>query len=260
NLTRRDELNHERSKFVDTFEAVFFDTSEGAWFDLNYKTGEHYDDAYPSLAVPLFTECYQALNSAMMVDVLETLQRKGLLQFPGGVPASLIKGTNQQWDYPNGWAPINHMIIEGLRKSNNPTLQQRAFELANKWINRNYALYQKDRKMWEKYDVAKEYVRAAKGGEYENQFGFGWTNGVVLDLLVTFSKRAIVKPTGTPVDTHVVVRPDVPAEKTIPIVQYVAPERPSEKLWRFVKRLLIRALVAFLKCRSTNTNSNNEFR
>lgn len=23
--------------------------------------------------------------------------------------------------------------------------------------------------MWEKYDVAKEYVRAAKGGEYENQ-------------------------------------------------------------------------------------------
>lgn len=34
---------------------------------------------------------------------------------------SLMKGTNQQWDYPNGWAPINHMIIEGLRKSNNPT-------------------------------------------------------------------------------------------------------------------------------------------
>lgn len=32
-----------------------------------------------------------------------------------------MKGTNQQWDYPNGWAPINHMIIEGLRKSNNPT-------------------------------------------------------------------------------------------------------------------------------------------
>lgn len=48
-------------------------------------------------------------------------------------------------------------------------MQQRAFEIANKWINRNYALYQKDHKMWEKYDVAKEYVRAAKGGEYENQ-------------------------------------------------------------------------------------------
>lgn len=74
---------------MDTFEAVFFDTREGAWFDLNLKTGEHYDDAYPSLAVPLFTECYHMLNSGMMVDVLETLQRKGLLQFPGGIPARL---------------------------------------------------------------------------------------------------------------------------------------------------------------------------
>ncbi|VDN88418.1 unnamed protein product [Brugia pahangi] len=106
---------------MDTFEAVFFDTREGAWFDLNLKTGEHYDDAYPSLAVPLFTERYHMLNSVMVADVLETLQRKGLLQFPGGIPASLMKGTNQQWDYPNGWAPINHMIIEGLRKLNNPT-------------------------------------------------------------------------------------------------------------------------------------------
>lgn len=72
---------------MDTFEAVFFDDREGAWFDLNSVTGEHFDDAYPSIAVPLFTECYHVLNSPMTFDVLETLQRKGLLQFPGGVPA-----------------------------------------------------------------------------------------------------------------------------------------------------------------------------
>lgn len=48
-------------------------------------------------------------------------------------------------------------------------MQQKAFEIASKWINRNYQVYQKDKKMWEKYDVAKGYVRAAKGGEYENQ-------------------------------------------------------------------------------------------
>ncbi|CAG9530312.1 unnamed protein product [Cercopithifilaria johnstoni] len=257
NLTRRDELNRERSNFVDTFEAVFFDTREGAWFDLNLKTGEHYDDAYPSLAVPLFTECYHMLNIGMMADVLETLQRKGLLQFPGGIPASLMKGTNQQWDYPNGWAPINHMIIEGLRKSNNPTMQQRAFEIANKWINRNYALYQKDHKMWEKYDVAKEYVRAAKGGEYENQYGFGWTNGVVLDLLVTFSKRAVVKPTGGVTDVHGTGRPNVSGTDRTLLTRYLETEKSSDLLWRFAKRILIRALTTFLKCKNPGNSGGS---
>lgn len=33
---------------------------------------------------------------------------------------SLIRSSDQQWDYPNGFAPINHMVIEGLRKSNHP--------------------------------------------------------------------------------------------------------------------------------------------
>ncbi|KAK6114320.1 Trehalase family protein [Brugia pahangi] len=254
NLTRRDELNRERSNFVDTFEAVFFDTREGAWFDLNLKTGEHYDDAYPSLAVPLFTECYHMLNSAMVADVLETLQRKGLLQFPGGIPASLMKGTNQQWDYPNGWAPINHMIIEGLRKSNNPTMQQRAFEIANKWINRNYALYQKDHKMWEKYDVAKEYVRAAKGGEYENQYGFGWTNGVVLDLLVTFNKRAIVKPTGGVTDVHGTGRANISGTNRTLLTRYLGTGKPFDFLWWFTKRILIRTLINFLKCKSSGSS------
>lgn len=45
------------------------------------------EDTYPSMAIPLFTECYSSLNNPMLVEVLETLHRKGLLQFPGGVPA-----------------------------------------------------------------------------------------------------------------------------------------------------------------------------
>lgn len=85
--SRRAEINTERAKFVDTFEAVFFDDREGSWFDFNLNTGERVDDTYPSIAVPLFTECYSSLNNPMLVEVLGTLQRKGLLQFPGGIPA-----------------------------------------------------------------------------------------------------------------------------------------------------------------------------
>ncbi|VDN21529.1 unnamed protein product [Gongylonema pulchrum] len=88
---------------------------------------------------------------------------------------SLIRSSNQLWDYPNGFAPINHMVIEGLRKSNHPVydhMQQKAFELANRWINRNYRVYQSDHKLWQRYDVAKDYIRTAKGGDYDNQVGF----------------------------------------------------------------------------------------
>ncbi|KAK6111810.1 Trehalase family protein [Brugia pahangi] len=164
---RRAEINIERAKFVDTFEAVFFDDREGSWFDFNLNTGERVDDTYPSIAVPLFTECYSSLNSPMLVEVLGTLQCKGLLQFPGGIPASLIRSSKQQWDYPNGFAPINHMVIEGLRKSNHPIMQQKAFELATD-----------------------DHIRSAN--DDDNEEGYGWTNGALLDLMVTYSKRISV--------------------------------------------------------------------
>lgn len=48
-------------------------------------------------------------------------------------------------------------------------MQQKAFEIASKWINRNYRVYMNEHKLWQKYDVAKDYLRVAKGGEYDNQ-------------------------------------------------------------------------------------------
>ncbi|KHN71472.1 Trehalase [Toxocara canis] len=106
--------------FVRKFKEVFYDADEGAWYDFNRDTGFLNDAAFPSMAVPLFTMCYDRLDTEMGANVLSTLKRRGLLQFPAGVPTSVKKGTSQQWDYPNGWAPINHMLIEGLRKTGIP--------------------------------------------------------------------------------------------------------------------------------------------
>ena len=39
--------------------------------------------------------------------------------------------------------------------------------------------------MFEKYNVSSE-GNTGRGGEYKPQVGFGWTNGVILDLLVRF--------------------------------------------------------------------------
>lgn len=44
------------------------------------------------------------------------LQGSGALQFPGGVPTSLRK-SGQQWDHPNAWPPLQHMLIDGRWQS-----------------------------------------------------------------------------------------------------------------------------------------------
>jgi len=44
--------------------------------------------------------------------------------------------------------------------------------------------------MFEKYD-ATDILRVGSGGEYDVQLGFGWTNGVVLDLLDKFGEKLI---------------------------------------------------------------------
>lgn len=48
-------------------------------------------------------------------------------------------------------------------------MQQKAFELANRWINRNYKVYQTDHKLWQRYDVAKDHVKSASDDDYSNE-------------------------------------------------------------------------------------------
>lgn len=67
----------------------------------------------------------------------------------GGVPTSLEE-TGEQWDFPNGWAPLECIIVEGLLKLKTQAAFKKAFEIANKWIQSNYIGYKTFKKMFEK--------------------------------------------------------------------------------------------------------------
>ena len=86
--------------------------------------------------------------------------------------------TNQQWDAPNGWAPLQWIAIMGLKNYHHTEL---AKEIAMRWLSVNENVYQDTGKMMEKYNVVSTDITAG-GGEYEAQDGFGWTNGVYLAL------------------------------------------------------------------------------
>ena len=95
----------------------------------------------------------------------------------GGVRATLIP-SGQQWDEPNGWAPHQWVAIQGLRAYGETALADR---IKAGWLAGVTREYRSSGKLLEKYDVAER--RPGGGGEYPNQDGFGWTNGVTRALL-----------------------------------------------------------------------------
>ncbi len=97
---------------------------------------------------------------------------------PGGL-LTTPNPTGQQWDAPNGWAPLQYLAVEGLTRYNQKPL---ADTIAHRWVRLNRRVFQQTGKLLEKYDVV-NLSRPAGGGEYPLQDGFGWTNGVLLKLL-----------------------------------------------------------------------------
>ncbi|XP_056229864.1 trehalase [Seriola aureovittata] len=164
---------------LEAVESVLWDAERGAWFDYNLLTHSKHFEFYPSNLAPVWAQCYS--RPEMGEKAVQYLKGSGALQFPNGVPTSL-RESGQQWDYPNAWPPLQHVLISGLSKLPSEDAKQLAFDLAQRWIKTNWLAYMKYEAMFEKYDVNGD-GKPGGGGEYEVQLGFGWTNGVALQLL-----------------------------------------------------------------------------
>ncbi len=110
------------------------------------------------------------------------LVRDKLLQ-PGGL-LTTDQNTGEQWDAPNGWAPLEWMAVTGLSRAGQKGL---AREIAERWTSLNEKVFRETGKMMEKYNVA-DLNKPAGGGEYASQDGFGWSNGVYLAMMEWLSK------------------------------------------------------------------------
>jgi alpha,alpha-trehalase len=122
---------------------------------------------------PLF---FHIADDEQAKQVAGTIQEKFLR--PGGVLTTL-KTSGQQWDAPNGWAPLQWITIMGLENYGYAGL---AKEIAKRWIRLNTDVFKRTGKLMEKYNIVDTHLEAG-GGEYAGQDGFGWTNGVLLALI-----------------------------------------------------------------------------
>ncbi len=145
---------------------------EQAYVDYNF----HHFTSTGRVTLATVYPLYARIASKQQADaVAQRLQRDFLK--PGGLVTSLVE-SGQQWDAPNGWAPLQWMAIVGLRHYGHHAL---ADDIKRRWMQTNERVFERERKLIEKYDVVHP-DGIGGGGEYPLQDGFGWTNGVYAAL------------------------------------------------------------------------------
>lgn len=151
-----------------------WDEQRGMFFDYNFETQKRSRYEYATTFYPLWAglaTTEQARSVARNLPIFEQ---------PGGLVMSPYD-TGAQWDYPYGWAPIQLLAAEGLRRYG---FEEQANRISTQWLSTVVANFRKDGTIREKYNVVTGSSEAPVAAGYKtNVVGFGWTNGVFLELL-----------------------------------------------------------------------------
>ncbi|XP_039290147.1 trehalase [Nilaparvata lugens] len=166
---------------------VLWDKDEGMWFDYDNENQKRRKYFYASNLTPLWTKSYPTdwSKDELTNNVLFYLERMDLDKFDG-IPNSLTE-TGEKWDFPNAWAPLQSMIVEGLETLGTVAAKIKAYQLANRWIRTTYGGYKTSHVMYDRYD-ASAFGESRSDDDYSPQKGFGWTNAVVLQFLKEYGK------------------------------------------------------------------------
>lgn len=154
-------------------QTIFFDDPSGMFMDLVLPELETTGTLSIAATYPLFFGIAtddQAEHVASRID-MDFLKAGGWLTTP--------YETGQQWDRPNGWAPMQWISYCGLERYG---FREEARAGARRWVEDNVTVFERHGRLLEKYNVESSGL-AGTGGEYEVQDGFGWTNGVLLGLM-----------------------------------------------------------------------------
>jgi len=144
----------------------------GAYLDYRWTRRARVARVSAAALYPLFVSLASEVQAAAVAKAVAQQLLK-----PGGIVTTPLD-TGQQWDAPNGWAPLQWIAIAGLRQYSETALAE---AIACRWMLNVSAWYAQSGKLVEKYDVI-DPDRKGRGGEYPTQDGFGWTNGVMRRL------------------------------------------------------------------------------
>ena len=146
----------------------------GYYGDYDWRLGTPRENVSAAAVYPLYFGLAWPDRAARTLNAVreQLLKTRGL--------ATSTVDTSQQWDAPNGWAPLHWLALEGARRYRHDHI---AREIGTRFLADVKEVYASDHKLVEKYVVEGPNAGGGGGGEYPLQDGFGWTNGVTLKLL-----------------------------------------------------------------------------
>jgi alpha,alpha-trehalase len=174
------EFTHRAEVRRDAVNRYLWDESAGVYRDYQWVKGAQVPRVSAATLYPLFA----ALAAKPQAAAVARAVSRDLLKAGGIVTSPVTSG--QQWDAPNGWAPLQWIGVLGLRQY---AIMPLAETIACRWMIGVNRVYRENGKLVEKYDVVAT-DRQGGGGEYPNQDGFGWTNGVMRKLMALYPADA----------------------------------------------------------------------
>lgn len=157
--------------------------NKGCYFDYNYKLGEQGNVWSLAAFYPMWAGMMTRRDAAHLVSNLDKFEFTGGLTTTAAEPR-ISHGIPEQWAYPNGWAPLQMIVIEALERYGYKADAER---IARKWLKTNLKSFKSTGVFYEKYNVARP-GQPALEGVYPSQEGFGWTNSV----FTTFAYRYLL--------------------------------------------------------------------
>jgi len=160
-----------------------WDAPSGLYLDYNFETKTRRKYEFATTFYPLWAGLASKAQAARVRANLK------LFEAPGGLLTS-TRVTGNQWDAPFGWAPLQMIPADGLRRygfgADADRVSRKFLELVTKEFEEHGTIK-------EKYDVQRresDVEAGIKFGYAANQIGFGWTNAAYLDLLAGLEPRA----------------------------------------------------------------------
>lgn len=155
---------------------LMWDGLRGMYYDYNFIKKRRGGTNSLATFFPMWAGMVDQKQAKQLVKSLRRFEAKGGVSTTDSLPlGQFVLGTiPTQWAYPNGWAPLQFIVVQALERYG---YHDDAKRIALKWLKTNLNWFNKHEVFLEKYNVVSPEKPPVKG-VYPSQEGFGWTNAI----------------------------------------------------------------------------------
>lgn len=178
----------EAQRRAERINRLMWDNDSGLYFDYNFQKKRLRDYPFATTFYPLWAGIASKEQAAKIRANLPKFEKIGGIQTSTNV-------SGNQWDAPFGWAPLQMIAVDGLRRYG---YQDDAERVSMKFLSLVRKEFLRQGFIVEKYDVVhggSNVSSQIRFGYSANQAGFGWTNAAfthLYDELTTADRQKLL--------------------------------------------------------------------